>query len=173
MATKQEPSSPLVNAYQQMMSRVHQAMAHTDKANAPHPPLQHYLDEAIEKTVALGELSREQAEQIGRYLQRDLQDAATHWVETESELASWLRFDLQLIEQQVWEMFASVADKTRLELLQLEDRAQLDNCYQTGEITGPGALQCTECGVPIYFHATAAIPACPACGHTEFTRVLD
>lgn len=162
-------SNTLVTAYRHMMTRIHEAMA--ADAHQPHRALQTYIDEAIEKAVTLEELSREQAETLGRYLQRDLQDAAEHLVETESELAQWLRFDIELIEQRLWEMFASVADKTRLELLQLEERAQQDSRYYSGEITGPGALQCVECGVPIYFYEAAVIPVCPACEATEFTRV--
>ena len=60
-----------------------------------------------------GELSREEAERVAGYVERDMKDAAGFLGETHQELADWLKFDLRMIESRLLEMFANVADRTR------------------------------------------------------------
>ncbi|MFO1421957.1 MAG: hypothetical protein U1F59_13665, partial [Candidatus Competibacteraceae bacterium] len=64
-------------------------------------------------------------------------------------------------------------DRSRLDLLAFgapPTGAEVER-YRGGEITGPGTLQCEECGERVTFQAPAAIPPCPACGGTVFLRV--
>ena len=70
-----------------------------------------------------------------------------------------------------FKLFESAADKTRIEMLSFEETVERISHYYTGEITGPGTLQCDNCGKSLHFHATGRIPPCSSCHATRFTRV--
>ena len=165
---KIHPNKKLVTAYNQMMARIKTALEDTEQQAGP--VLHKALDKAKAIAVELGELTREEAENVASYIQRDIHDAAEHLLETGQELGQWLRFDIHLIEQRLFEMFASVADQTRIELTSLAERAKAAHHYHTGEITGPGTLACLSCQQIIHFHATGHIPPCPKCHATIFCR---
>ncbi len=166
----------LIAAYERMMERIRAA---ADEADLElRPKLAYLLETAQDKAVELGELTREEAQRIGDYLRRDIEDAAAFLARGEigekgGELMDWLRLDIDIVEKRLLELFAGVADRTRLELLALEQRARAAATYHTGEITSLGALRCLGCGHELRFHATARIPACPHCSGTAFTRGGD
>lgn len=157
-----------VEAYERMMERTHAAMESAPKEHRP--PLRKSLEEAREKAVELGELTREEAQRIAQFLQRDIEDAAHYLSESGREMSDWFRFDLRLLEERMIEMFSSVADQTRLELLELEERARLASEYRTGELTGPGTLECAGCSKLMQFVKAGHIPPCPQCHGTVFHR---
>ena len=133
--------------------------------------LKNALEMAQQNAVHLEELTREEAEQIADYIRRDLNDAAEFLSETKNELGDWLMLDLDIFEHKMLELFLSVADQTRLELEQLREQARMASTYHTGEITGPGTLQCSQCGKLIHFKETGHIPPCPQCHFSEFKRM--
>jgi Zn finger protein HypA/HybF involved in hydrogenase expression len=69
------------------------------------------------------------------------------------------------------EWFGQAADKTKLELLQWQNELERATHYYSGEVTGPGSLQCEQCGHKLQFHEPALIPACPSCGSESYTRL--
>ena len=157
-----------IHAYDLMLERAKTFISEAGKEAQPY--LQRATDYAKEKAIELGELTREEAEDIADYLRRDIQDAATYLGEHGDELKDWLRLDLLLIENKLLDMFSQVVDKTRLEL----DRIALEADalgWHTGQITGIGTLECTQCGEQLHFHKTGHIPPCPKCSGTEFTRI--
>ncbi|MBE9563240.1 MAG: zinc ribbon-containing protein [Proteobacteria bacterium] len=154
----------LVPAYRKMLSRVEAANKKT---------LHKRIETAIESAVELEELSREEAENIGNYLLKDLQDAAQFIVSTEQVLADWIRFDLELIEERLLDMFSLMVDQSRLELDNLAERAHQAIEWHTGEITGLGTLYCANCNKPMSFKKPDYIPACPNCESTLFKRTID
>lgn len=160
-------SDRLIAAYEKMLERTRSRIEQADQ-EVPH--LAERVAEAREKAVELGELTREEAERVSQYLRRDLQDAAEYMVESGRELRDWWRFDLGLIEERMLDVFADVADRTRLELDQLAARARAAGVRHTGEVTAPGVLRCVDCGKEIHFRQTGHIPPCPACRGTEFAR---
>jgi rubrerythrin len=162
------PKNHLVIAYQQMMSRVRETLE-----QASHKTLQQHIEAAQEKAVELNELSREEAERVGNYLSRDLQDAAEFISTTEQALVNWMRFDLELIEDRLLAMFSLMVDHTRQELENLAERARQATEWYSGEITGPGTLSCDSCGKTLHFHQPDYIPVCPNCGATLFKRVSE
>ncbi len=170
MAPKDEkdPMDRLVDAYESMLERVDDLLEKAEE-NAV-PTLKKALDQAREKSVELGELTREEAERIATYVERDMRDAADFMAEHGEGFKDWLRFDIQLIEKRLLEMFASVADKTRLELAQLAENAWQASHYKTGEITGPGTLVCLGCGKALHFHKAGHIPPCPKCHGSTYKR---
>lgn len=169
MGTPNKPDTidRLVGAYEKMLERVQTGW---DRAGHGVPSLGHALDQAREKAVELEELTREEADKIAEYLERDIKNAAAFLAEGETTLSSWLRFDLELIEERLRDLLVSVADKTRLELETLAEEAQFADLYCTGEISGPGTLVCQQCGQEMHFHAAGHIPPCPTCHATEFRR---
>jgi hypothetical protein len=160
-----------IAAYNRMMDRVKTALEGSGQDTLP--KLREGIAKAVRSAEQLGELSRDEAEKIAAYLQRDLHDAGEYLAETGRDLRSWLRFDVELIEDRLWDLFSSVADRTRLEWLELAQRAEKGPSYSSGEITGPGTLRCSACQQDLHFHATAHIPPCPHCHGTNFIRPVD
>jgi len=151
----------MVAAYETMLERVSKAGPILNKA----------LDNARETAVELGELSREEADKIATYIERDMKDAAEFLVETRQDFKDWFKFDVELIETRLFDMFASVADQTSLELRELAEKARRVSRFKTGEITGPGTLECVGCGEQLHFEKAGHIPPCPKCRGTEYKRV--
>ncbi|MCU7878345.1 MAG: zinc ribbon-containing protein [Candidatus Thiodiazotropha sp. (ex. Lucinoma kazani)] len=166
-----DPLDRLAAAYDKMLQEVHEA-AESAKESAL-PGLKEYLDDAREKLVELGELSREEAEKVAGYVERDMKDAANYLLETGEQLSAWWRFDVQQVENRMLEMFTSVADQTKLELAKLAQRANKSSLYHTGEVTGPGSLLCIQCGKEMHFKKTGHIPPCSGCKGTEFQRAVQ
>lgn len=158
----------LVQAYNRMMERVRHALEEAESKTLP--SIRHSIDTARDTAVELEELTRDEAEKVAYYLKRDMQDAGRHLSESSHELADWLRFDIDRIEDQLLELFGRVADRTRLEWLELQQELERDPPYHSGEITGPGTLYCTACNEAVQFHHTARIPECPKCGNGTFRR---
>jgi len=158
----------LVEAYDTMLKRVSNAVEKAEQATIP--ALKKNIEHARETAIEVGELTRDEAEKIATYLERDMHDAADFLSETGKELKDWAKFDLELIEDRLLEMFANVADKTKIELDALAEQARRAAMYHTGEVTGPGTLSCTSCGKEIHFHKTGHIPPCAACHGTEYRR---
>jgi NADH pyrophosphatase NudC (nudix superfamily) len=164
----QDPLERLTKAYDKMLEEVHEALE-SARENAL-PGLKDYLDDAREKLVELGELSREEADKVSTYVERDIKDAAHYLLETGEQLSAWWRFDVQQVEERMLEMFTSVADQTKLELTKLAERANRASLYHTGEVTGPGTLICVQCGKEMHFNKTGHIPPCSDCKGTDFQR---
>jgi hypothetical protein len=164
----------LIQAYHRMMERVKARLEEFEQAEKEVlPKLQRSIEHAAEKAVELGELTREEAQLISGYLKRDLMDAGHYLARTGHDLGEWLRFDLELIEDRVLDLFRSAADQTRLEMLAFQQMLDWESHYHTGEITGPGTLQCEHCGKYLHFHSIAHIPPCPNCHATSFSRSGD
>ena len=161
---KNDPVEKLVSAYETMLKRVSEV---SEKAT---PLLGNAIDHARETAIELGELSREEADKIATYIERDMKDAADFIVETGQDFREWFKFDVQLIESSFYKMFADVADQTSLELRELAERAKRASRLHTGEITGPGTLVCMACEEELHFEKAGHIPPCPKCHATEFKR---
>ena len=158
----------LIDAYNNMMGRIRHSIESAE-ANAI-PSLQKAINMARDQAVHLDEISHEQAEEIGNFIKRDINDAAEYLMETSHNFSDWLMLDMNIIEQKVVELFLSVADKTRLELEQLSHSTSGSHIYSAEEITGPGTLACLHCNKLIRFNQTDLIPNCPACQHNQFKR---
>lgn len=160
----------LAVAYEKMLGWVHEGKESLTKEALP--ALRERLEWAREKGVELGELTREEAEHISDYLERDIQDAATYLAKTGDEFVSWLRTDITLIEAKLLDMFSQVADQTSLQLMEWAERAR-STPYLTGEVTGPGMLVCKTCGETLHFHQAGRIPLCSKCRGNEFSRMEE
>lgn len=159
----------LSNAYFHMLERLKSTLDESgDKAT---PAIERALSAAREAATELGELSRDEADRVSRYLQRDIEDAALFLNETGSELKDWLRFDLQLVEDHLRKIFSDSVDQARLALPRLAAQADAVGEWRSGEITGIGTLQCKGCGETLRFQRVGHIPPCPKCHGSSFRRL--
>ena len=168
--SEQEIQERLVEAYDQMLGRAKKTLEHVREDGIR--SLKHELAAARDKAVELGELTRTEAQNISRYLQRDLEDAAQFLDRNREELSAWLQFDIELLEQQLADVFPSMVDHTREALDQFAAQADAAG-WKTGEVVGPGTLHCENCGQQMHFHKTGHIPPCPKCRHTHYSRTRE
>lgn len=162
------PAERLTSAYNRMMERIRELMEDTeDKAI---PTLEEGIKQAADKAVELGEITREEAEKIGGWIRRDMEEATHYLADGGREFADWLKFDIGQVESRLLDVLLSVADKTKLQLAAFERAMEANNVYKAGEITGAGVLECLDCGEPMHFYETATITPCPKCGGTKFKR---
>jgi hypothetical protein len=160
-------------AYELMLERTAQGVEHLKQMEKEaEPEMAHLIDEAKEKAVELGELTREEANQVADYLDRDLKAAGSWLADTGDEFKDWLGMETALISDRLLDMFITAADQTSLELQKLKQRAESLE-YKTGEIAGPGTLVCTACGEHVHFNKPGHIPPCPKCNATSFKRVTE
>ncbi len=164
----------LVQAYERMIERVGDRLAHLEQAEQQalsqlRTAIEHATDEAVE----LDELTREEARLVAGYVRRDLEDAGHYLARTGRELRDWLKFDVEYMEQRLFDWFSQIADHTRLDLLTFNAEIVRGGHYYTGDVTGPGTLSCDHCGRQLVFSAIASVPSCPACQGTVFSRVSE
>ncbi len=167
---KKDSVDKLVDGYERMLKATHEAIEETQKETTP--ALRDMLEKTRDRMVELNELTREEAQKVSDYVMRDIQDAAEYIAETGEDLREWWRFDMQLMEQRMLDMFSRVADQTSLQLQQWAEVARQASLYQAGEITGPGTLACDKCGAETRFVKAGRIPPCQDCGGTTFNRVV-
>lgn len=159
----------LVDSYNDMLVRINSAM--DEVGGNARPAFQEHLKQVTEKVSELRELGLEESEKIAGYLQRDIHEASQWLADNGDELKDWLRFDIEQVESRLFEAMNSVADKTRLELKEIEEQAGLVHEWKTGEITSIGTLVCESCGELLHFHSSGHIPPCAKCHGTNFKRV--
>jgi DNA-binding ferritin-like protein len=168
-------SDKFLKTYHAMLEQI-KNLWHTAEEKAL-PTLSENIDKAAETASRLGELSKEEAEKIGTYIQRDLEDAGKYisdYVATNGpQLENWFKNELEFAEYEFVQMFATLADKTRLELDALAERARQVGVWHTGEITNVGVLYCQTCDEVLHFKKPGHIPPCPKCHGTEFKKVFN
>ncbi len=76
---QKKPASHLVSAYNRMMKEMRDAF---DQAGNSDISLQKALDQAKHKAVHLGEVTAEEAHEIGEYIKHDVNDAAEFMMES-------------------------------------------------------------------------------------------
>lgn len=158
----------LLDAYDTMVERLHDTVEKAEKLAIP--TIDQNLQQAKEKAVELGELTREEANKVADYLKRDIDDISVYLEETQEEFSDWLAFESTLIEGKIGDWLDLIADTTKLQLDKLSLDAIKAQLYHSGEITGPGTLECIACEQTMNFKKTGHIPPCPKCHKTEFKR---
>ena len=162
-----QPSSRLIEAYNQMMHGIRAAFESAEDSDMS---LSKAISMAKDEITHISDITQDEAEEISNFIKRDINDAAEYMMESSSEFGDWLMLDIEVIERKLIDLFLSVADKTRLELEQFGVQNRELSLYCAGEITGPGTLQCAECGHKVSFPTTSQIRNCTRCGHNTFRR---
>jgi len=161
------PSNRLIEAYNQMMASIRSSFETTDDDEMS---LSKAILMARDEITHISDVTQDEAEEISNFIKRDINDAAEYMMESSSEFSEWLMLDIEVIERKLIDLFLSVADKTRIELEQFGVQNHELSQYYSGEITGPGTLQCNACGHKIAFTTTSHIENCVECGHNTFRR---
>ena len=159
----------LSQGYEKLLAKVRWLFANAEEHV---PTLEEALSHAKQECINNGDLAPEEADEVERFLRRDAEEAGA-WLAQSSDddphLGDWLRMDLQMLESWLWEAFSAIADRTKLELQEFTTTGE-PSIYHSGEVAGPGTLQCTSCGHELSFTRPEMIPKCPGCEHQEFVR---
>ena len=170
-----EASDKFLKTYHTMLEQVKDLWHNAEEKALP--TLSENIEKATEKASELGELTKEEAEKIGGYIKRDLEEAGDYLSEYVAkngpQLKNWIKDELSFAEVEFAEMFANLADKTRIELDALAERARQVGVWRTGEITNVGVLYCQSCDEVLHFKKPGHIPPCPKCKGTQFKKVFN
>ena len=162
-----QSSNRLIEAYNQMMASIRSSFETSDDDEMS---LSKAMSMARDEITHITDVTQDEAEEISNFIKRDINDAAEYMMESSSEFSDWLMLDIEVIERKLIDLFLSVADKTRIELEQFGVQNRELSLYYSGEITGPGTLQCNSCGHKVSFTTTSQIQDCTECGHSTFKR---
>ena len=172
---QKKSATHLISAYNRMMADMRAAF---EQSEPDYMPMQAALNQAKHLAVDSGDVTAEEAHEIGEYIKRDINDAAEFMMESSAEFYDWLQLDIEMIERKVMEMFLAVAEHTRQQLVrfrQLQTQpettvAEQITIYRSGEITAPGKLVCEHCGRSRPLFRSDEIKDCEQCGHDRFIR---
>lgn len=162
-----QDTSHLVDGYNKMMERIKSTI---DNATEDTPPTLHKaMEKAIDEAKIQQELTQREAEQIANTIKNDLNDAAEHLMETDSDFTEWLKMDLDALEQKILDLFLCVADHTRMEIKQFIGTIE-DSTYYATDLACRGDYQCGHCQNVLHLDNVSPLSSCPVCKHTEFSR---
>ena len=103
----QDKDKRLPEAYERMIERsAHLLEGVRETASS----FEHALHQASNKAIQLGELRAEEAAQVARYIEHDVQDMAHHFVEQECDFTDWLKLDILLIEKRLLKHITSLLE---------------------------------------------------------------
>ena len=159
-----------LKVYDRMLERVESRLKMLEEQTLD--TLREEIQEAVEFEYEVEELTKEEVALLGAYLKRDLEHLL-HFVEGTGEgVAEWLKTDLALIEQSLLELLFSIADKTRLDTLELDQKLHSTSSeYISGEVATAGTLRCLNCGHLVCLTETSHIKPCDACNSHYFERI--
>jgi len=123
------------------------------------------LKRAKEELAHAGDFSREQADRLGEYVQRDLKENAYKAKEAVKKA-----IEPQRLAAGAQSAFARILTTTAETLTELAERSEKSLEYKTGEITSPGTLTCKACEAEMHMSKTTRIPPCPKCHKTVFRK---
>lgn len=165
-------SGQALKVYNRMLERVESRLREVEHTSLDE--LRREIDNAVEYEVELEEMTRDEIALLAAYLRRDLEHLMNYFGEdTEGSLADWLRLDLSLIERQLSDLLFTIADKTLVDNLELDQKIHNEEGghYISGEIATAGVLRCLACGHMRCLTRTSHIEPCEACNSHYFERV--
>ncbi|TVP54289.1 MAG: metalloendopeptidase [Halomonadaceae bacterium] len=167
--TPKDLSPGAAKTYDRMLARVEKRLA--DAELKTWERLQEEIDEAVEFEEGVKELTREELHLLAAYLRRDLSHLVRFVTETGKGVREWLSHDLGAFEQRLVDLLFSIADRTQLDTLELQQRLDHDaDSYISGEIATAGILRCLNCGETVQLSETTLLEPCHACHSKYFER---
>jgi predicted RNA-binding Zn-ribbon protein involved in translation (DUF1610 family) len=155
-------------AYETMLERSAKEFHKLEEKSGP--ALHSLIDRAKAKAIELEELTEEEAAHLAEYIKRDLADASFYLSEHGKEFKDWLGFEDSLLATELLDVFLQAANPTNVDMTEFKMELAAHSVYKTGEVTGPGALVCDDCGEVLHFHKAGVIPPCPKCHKTIYHR---
>ena len=166
-------SGKALEVYDRMLARVQSRLNELQEASLE--TLEGEVRKAVEVEYELEEMTREEADLLGEYLQRDLQHLMHFVEETGEGLKEWLQLDIALLEHELSDRLLSVADKTLVDTLELRQKLENQEAghYISGEVATAGMFQCLNCHHMRCLTATSHLEPCEACGSHYYERVTS
>lgn len=140
------------------------------------PNLNEEIRQAAEFELAAADLAKDEVSLLSQYVKRDLGRLWAYVAETGRGLAEWLKFDRDLLEEQIAEALDRVADRTTVETETLRHRLESDQDsahYSAGEVACGGSFACQRCGSSFVLHRVSQLHDCGDCGHPYFERISE
>ena len=166
-------SGKALEVYDRMLERVQGRLKLAQETSLE--TLEEEVENAIQFEYELEEMTREEADLLGAYLQRDLAHLMHFVDETGEGLTEWLQLDISLLEHQLADRLLSVADRTRVDTLELNQKLENDDAghYISGEVATAGMFRCLNCSHMRCLTATSHLEPCDACGSHYYERVTS
>ncbi|MDH3999086.1 MAG: zinc ribbon-containing protein [Desulfuromonadales bacterium] len=123
------------------------------------------LKKAKEEIASAGDYSREHADKIGEYVQRDLKANANKAVDAVKKSV-----EPQRLAAGAQSAFSRILTSAAETLTGLAEKSEKLLEFKTGEITSPGTLTCKDCETEMHITKTVRIPPCPKCHKTLFRK---
>ncbi|GKW15887.1 hypothetical protein PEC301937_18360 [Pectobacterium carotovorum subsp. carotovorum] len=114
------------------------------------------------------ELTQKEIEQVIQAVQRDLEEFARSYNESQDEFTDSVF--MRVIKESLWQELADITDKTQLEWREIFKDVNHHGVYHSGEVVGLGNLVCENCHHHIAFYTPEVLPLCPKCSHDLFHR---
>ncbi|WP_166264277.1 zinc ribbon-containing protein [Marinobacter caseinilyticus] len=166
-------SGQALKVYNRMMERVEARLGELE--NRTRESLREEIENAVEFENELEEMTRDEINLLAAYLRRDLEHLLHFVDETGEGVGEWLRLDLSLVERQLSDMLFSIADKSQLDTLELDQKIHNKDVshYISGEVATAGVLRCLSCGHMRCLTKTSHIEPCEACNSHYFERITS
>jgi len=130
--------------------------------------LQLAVDASAEQLETAGEFSKEEGERLKRFLKRDLAAMRVDFTRAREFV------NRGLSPSRVGGGFADLASHLFSSMGDTfqgwADKSEEALTFNTGEISGPGLLTCTDCGTELHLKRPSHIPPCPKCHKTDFRK---
>ncbi len=126
------------------------------------------VDASADQLEKAGDFSKEEGERAGRFLKRDLAATRVDFARARASVNKVLdssRVSGGFIGL-ASHLFGSMGDVFQGWAAKSEEAL----AFNTGEVSGPGKLTCTDCGTELNLERSSRIPPCPKCHKTDFRK---
>ena len=130
--------------------------------------LQVAVDTSADQLEKAGDLSKEEGERAGRFLKRDLAAMRVDFTLAREAMNKGLepsRVGGGFVDL-ASHLFGSMGDVFQGWAAKSEEAL----AFNTGEVSGPGKLTCTNCGTELNLERSSRIPPCPKCHKIDFRK---
>ncbi len=166
----QQNQGKQVSLYQRLLARMEQLLESVEDRSWK--AIQDRLEEAAKLELAAEDMTKDEIELLKAWVRRDIHSMATNAGSSREELKRWLQFDIELLEHRTADMLLSLADRSQLDMLELQHRLTLeDDVYVSGEVAAPGTFKCNECGHMHCMTEAGSIKPCHVCNNHYFVRI--
>jgi hypothetical protein len=126
------------------------------------------VDASADQLAKAGNFAKAKGERAGGFLKRDLAATRVDFVRARASINKGLNPSRVSggVVGLASHLFGSMG-----EVLQgWAAKSEKALTFNTGEVSGPGKLTCTDCGTGLNLEQSSRIPPCPTCHKTEFRK---
>lgn len=165
-----QDNAKLAPHYDNALARIEKRLAEAEHNTLE--TLEKEIRDAVEFEQDLERLTKDEVALLTTWLNRDLQDLGHFVSSTGRGLGEWLNIDLSALELSLARALQSVADKTYIDQLELNQKLASDaSTYIEGELATAGTFCCTECDKMVVVTHTRPLERCHRCDNHIFHRV--